>query len=154
MHEGRLNTFLHDVCSDRTLHPGVTESHILPLEGLFSAILTPDSWRKKGQMFPPVLHLLETLIKHSERKNRKGKKKPQPFLFLLLLSGRIKEEFGASRSFKYSGAVLSYSEQSSQITDMTHSCPGECRSTKTVQSRRPETEQRPKLLSAEALTHN
>lgn len=29
---------------------------------------------KKGQTFPPVLHLLETLIKHSERKNRKGKK--------------------------------------------------------------------------------
>lgn len=62
------------MCSDRTLHPGVTESHILPLEGPFSAILTPDSWRKKGQTFPPVLHLLETLIKHSERKNRKGKK--------------------------------------------------------------------------------
>lgn len=41
------------------------------------------SWQleKKGQTFPPVLHLLETLIKCSERKKRKGGKKPQPFFF-------------------------------------------------------------------------
>jgi len=50
------------------------------------------------------------------KKKWRGKKSHRLSL-LLLLSGRIKEASGASRGFKYSGAVSSYFERSSQTTD-------------------------------------